>query len=416
MQSLRKIFFYIFVAIYFTICPLLILRMLGFIYNPPTHQFVKTGIIYVSSNPPGADVFINDQRTPERTPTVIRDLLPNNYTIRLELKGYKSWQNTIPLVARKATAIENILLIPNQWTIKPISSRPIEKMLSIGEGNTLLLWNEQTIKSLHLLKLNKISNDETLLSADNPAVSPVFPQETVYNNAEIMRFFTVEKSPFFILHIMSDERQKYLWVDVRDKQVHLEDLSDLIPQDPVKLWWEANDDKNIYVYLNDRVNRIDIKAKAIYPDIAQNSIPLPKETLKVEANIKGKALDENSGVWLEFTDKAIGLWDKNSKSLQWIYQQGRSIEQAFWANNGSAILFRDGNDIFLLDKESFTQPKVQKITRCRANSSIFYTEKTGKLYYIDPSSRLLSMITILRHKPILPKNIADTLRLKEFEP
>ena len=416
MPTLRKIVFYIFVAIYLTVCPLLIMRMLGFVQNPQTHQLVKTGIIYVSTNPPGSEVFINNIKAHETTPTIIRDLLPGTYPIRLELKGYQLWQNTLPIVERKATVLENILLIPKQWLVKPLSSVSFENILNVGDGNTLLLWQEQTIKGLYLLRLNKSSSDDDNAKADISSVVSVFPKESIYNNAQIVRFFTVDKSPFFILHIVDNEKHKYLWVDMRDKQIRIEDLTDLLPQELVKLWWEAGDEKIIYAYLNDHVNRIDIKAKAIYPDIALKDIPQNKEIIFKVADIKGKSFDENNNVWLEFTDHKIGLWDKDQKTIQWIFTDGNNIEQAFWGNSGSSILFRDGAQVLLLDKEPFSQTKVQKITNIRPDSSMYYSEKTGKLYYIEPFNSLLSAITILRHKPILPRNIADTLRLKEFDP
>jgi hypothetical protein len=180
----------------------------------------------------------------------------------------------------------------------------------------------------------------------------------------------------------------------------------------------VGDEKNIYAFYKTQVNRIDIKAKSIYPDISSKDIPSNKDIpdLPVMSDAKGINFDENNKVWLFFTNKKIGLWDTNQKSLQWLFHDGNDIEQAFWANNGSAILFRDGNQAFLLDKQSFGQTKLQKVTRIRPKSSIHYSEKTGKLYYIEPMNRLLSTIGILRHRPILPKTIADTLRLKEFEP
>ncbi len=417
MPYLRKIFFYIFVLIYLVVCPLLILRMKGFVFNPQTYQLVKTGIIYVSTNPPGAQVTINDIKAHETTPTVIRDLLPNNYTIRLELKDYQLWQNTIPVVERKATVLENVLLIPKQWMVKPLSSIPFDNILSLGDGNTLLLWKEQTIKELYLLKLNKSSSDDNSAQADISQVLSVFPPESIYNAAKILRFFIMDKSPFFVLHIIADEKHKYLWVDVREKQIHIEDISDLLPQDPIKLWWEAGDEKNIYAYLNDRVNRIDIKAKAMYPDISLKDIPKNnKDNPTFNADIKDKDFDENNNLWLGFNNNKIGLWDIDKKTMQWIYEDGTDIKQAFWANNGNTILFRDGSQAFLIDKRSLGQTKVQKITNIRPDSSIFYSERTGRLYYIEPFNHLLSSIVILRHKPMLPKNIADTLRLKEFEP
>ncbi|MBI3602517.1 MAG: PEGA domain-containing protein [Candidatus Omnitrophica bacterium] len=422
MPLLRKIFFYIFCALYLIICPLLILRMLGFVTNPPTHQLVKTGIIYASSNPPGADVFINNIKAHETTPTIIRDLMPDNYTVRLEFKDYQTWQNTVPVVERKATVLEDILLIPQQWSVKNLSGLSFENMLPLGDGNTLLIWQEMTIKDLYLLRLNKESSNDANTQANPSQVTAVFPEEFIYRDAQILGFSTVDKSPFLILHILVADKHKYLWVDVRDKQIHIEDISDLLPLEPLKLWWEAGDEKIIYAFYNDHVNRLNIKAKAIYTDIAPKDIPPKKDIAPPQADIKGSLLDENNDLWLEFTAHKIGLWDKNQESMQWIFQNGHDIGQAFWANNGSAILLRDDNEIFLLNKETFGQTglgdrrtQLQKITPVRRGTSMYYSEKTGKLYYIDPRERLLCAVQILRHKSILPKTIADTLRLKEFE-
>lgn len=387
MPLLRKIFFYIFCVIYLVICPLIILRMLGFIPNWHTHEFINTGIIYISSNPPGASVYINNLKAHETTPTIIRDLYPDNYIVRLELKDYQPWQNTVPIVPHKATVVENVLLIPKQWTIKPLSNLSFENTLGLGDDNILLVWQEKLIKDLYLLRLNKEAAAENTAEADASQVTSVFPAESIYNDAQIVRFFTVDRSPFFVLHILAKDKPKYLWVDARDKQTHIEDISDLLTQEPLKLWWEPNEERIIYAFFNDHINRLDIKAKAIYPNIPSRDIPFNKKPNPHSIEEQANALAEKNAL----------------------------ITQSFWANNGSAILFHDGNQVFLMDSKNFGQARLQKVTDVYQASSIYYSEKTGKLYYIEPMDHLLCAIQILRHKPTLPKTIADTLRLKEFE-
>ncbi len=414
MPHLRKIVFYIFAAIYLVVCPLLILRLLGFIFDPQTYRFVKTGIIYASSNPPGADVYVNHIRAPETTPTVIRDLTPDNYTITLKLDGYQEWKNTIPVVARKATILENILLTPPQWIIKPLNGTTFENMLPLGEESSLLIWHKKTVKDLYHLRLNKTSSEDINNKIESSLISPLFPEEFIYKDAQITRFFTIEKSPFFIIHIVVDSKDKYLWIDPRDRQVHIEDISDLIPLEPDKIWWEPGDEKIIYVYYPTQVNRVDIKAKAIYPDIQLKDVPIPKKPLFNVANIKGSVPDENRSQWLLFTNTKIGIWNNSSKSLLWIFQNGRNIQKVFWANNASTILFQDNKDIYLLDKVIFGQTRIQKITTIRADASFFYSEKTGKIYFIEPHENLLSTVQVLRHTALSPRIIAEKLRLQDL--
>ncbi len=379
MPLLRKIFFYIFVLIYLIICPVIILRMLGFVMDPQAHHWVKTGIIYVSSNPPEAKVLINGRPAPETTPAIIRDLPPGEYTIRMELDGYEPWENKIPVVDKKATSVENILLIPKQWRIKALNTLPLTKLIPMPGNNYLLLSSSGIIKDLFILRLDKDIEDQpdTDIHGNPSDLELLFPEESIYRDARVIRYFTVEHSPFFVINIEFSDRHKYLWIDPRDKQVHIEDISDLMPEAPQKLYWEANDEKNIFAFYTGYVNRINIKAKAIYPNIPEKDVPIKKES--VDLPIVPQA------------------------------------QQAFWVNNGNTILFRKDTDIFLMDKESFGQPRLTKIMRAQENTDVYFNEKTEKLYYIDDDSHFLSSVQILHHKPFIPKPIADTLRIKKLE-
>src|SRR5271154_6324681 len=115
MLWLRKIIFYIFFLIYLILCPLIVARMLGFVINPLTHRLVKTGLVYVSTNPPDATVTIDGRMAHQKTPTVIRDLTPGKHFIRIELRAYTDWEWNIPIIGKKATVLANILLIPEEW-------------------------------------------------------------------------------------------------------------------------------------------------------------------------------------------------------------------------------------------------------------------------------------------------------------
>ncbi len=412
MPTLRKIFFYIFAAIYLVVCPFLILRLLGFIYNPKESKFIKTGIIYVSTNPPGASVFINELKAPEATPTMIRDLVPNNYKVTIKMDGYHDWVNTIPVQARKASVLENILLTPPQWTIKQLSKISFDNLLPLGDESSLLAFNKQNTKDAYILRLNKTYLDEINPQDDSTLVTKLFPSESIYNNAQIIQLFSIEKSPFFVIHILVETKDKYLWVDTRDKQIHIEDISDLITQEPSKLWWEANDEKIICVYYKEQINRIDLKAKAIFPDIASKDIPQIKKPIFKIPNLNGTINNENKNLWLLFTNNRIGYWDKDQKQTQWVYKNGQHIQQAFWANNAGTILFRDNREIYLIDRENFGESRLQKITSVASESSFYYSEKTGKLYFIDDQQSKLCSVQVLRHQPIIPKTIAEKLKLK----
>lgn len=365
MPFLRKIVFYLFLAIYGIICPMLILRLLGFVFDPVTKHWVKTGIIYVSSNPPEASVYINGRLAQERTPTVIRDLTPGDYAVRMQLDGYTPWENMVPVVDKKATSIENILLIPTRWDKKRAQTQPAGNLIGIPGSSCLLSTNGDSVNNILILHLN-----------DNDAPEPLFPKESIYRESRLIHYFTVAQSPFIVLQIELNAKQKYLWIDTRDKQIHIEDISDLITTPPQRLFWEPNDDKNLFAVYPEGVNRINIKAKAIYPNIEEKNIPVPKR--------KTDQIEPPRG------------------------------DQVFFINNDNTFLYRDGNEVFLMDALPKTQARLSRILLIKPGTDIFFHEKNGQIYFIDSSNTLMTM-TVLHHKPFIPKPIAETLRLKRLE-
>jgi len=366
MPFLRKIVFYVFVVIYLIICPVLILRMLGFVFDPVAKHWVKTGIIYISSNPPGANVYINGRLAPEKTPTIIRDLTPANYTVRMELAEHEPWENVLPVVDKKATSIENILLIPKNWNTKTLHPLKVSNIISMPGSNSLLAINDDNVNTILVLHLNELEETGYL-----------FPAESIYSQGKLVNYFTVAQSSFVVMQINLGEEHKYLWVDPRDKLAHIEDISELINNTPERLYWEPNDEKNLYVFYNGFVNRINIKAKAIYPNIDPKTIPVERKKAPIENSPKA--------------------------------------DQVFSINNGNTFLLRKNNEIFLMDNLDPIQARLTKILDVKHNTDILYYEKNGKIYFIENQNSRLSSMTVLHHKPFIPKPIAETLRLKALK-
>lgn len=340
MPLLRKIFFYIFVLIYLILCPWVIVRALGFLPSFKTHRLVKTGIIYISTNPAGAHVFINDKPNKEKTPVIIRDLTEGKYTVNLYLNNYRPFHTTVPVAEAKATALENILMIPQQWKTKELSSIAFDEMIPVAENNYLVVDKNRTIADVYLLKTNKNLSDE---NDKTPNPQPLFPEEFIYRDAQVVHFFTINKSPFFIVRISDGEKQKFLWVDIKERTPLIEDISDLFVQMPEALYWEANDDRNIFALSHGSVNHINIKAKAIYPKILENIVGMAiaegdilamnNDLLLLKYNYEGqnkKLLKDHLIVPFDQNQrpKALEIQKLNDKIILGLTQDGELMEFA----------------------------------------------------------------------------------------
>ncbi len=116
MKILRRIIFFLFAAVFVVGAPKIVFYALGYSYGSGSEKgLIQTGLIYLSTTPPGATVYVDGRRYREPTPAIIRDLLPGNYSIRLVLKDHDVWSKTVPVEAAKASVLGKILLYPKKW-------------------------------------------------------------------------------------------------------------------------------------------------------------------------------------------------------------------------------------------------------------------------------------------------------------
>lgn len=86
---------------------------------------------------------------------------------------------------------------------------------------------------------------------------------------------------------------------------------------------------------------------------------------------------------------------EHGPQVQWIHEKGKNIEQAFWVYNGSHILFRDKDKVYLVDVHTSTKNEPEFIVQIRRKSNMVYQEATGKLFFLDAEHGRLSVVRIL---------------------
>ncbi|NLA25102.1 MAG: PEGA domain-containing protein [Bacteroidales bacterium] len=115
------------------------------------------GILKVSSNPPFADIYIDDVKKGS-TPTTIRDLLVGEYNLELKLKNHITHSETITITHNQTTETNQNLETGKQITInsspfgadleingKPVGKTPYTNTLAFGEYKIKLKNDNKTI-------------------------------------------------------------------------------------------------------------------------------------------------------------------------------------------------------------------------------------------------------------------------------
>jgi hypothetical protein len=89
-------------------------------------------------------------------------------------------------------------------------------------------------------------------------------------------------------------------------------------------------------------------------------------------------------------------------ALTWIYANGHAIEQAFWAYRDAYILFRDADQVFLLERPLIGTPRPIPLVRVHRRTGVSYNDETGTLQYLDPAGQL-SSLQIVPQWELLPR-------------
>ncbi len=236
-----------------------ILYALGYILKPGTEKgLVKTGLIYISTVPSGASVYIDNKRYTRRTPAILRDLLPGNYPIRISLKNYRSWFQNIPVEAEKATALEKILFVPTELKREQLSPEPFERLIPIEKSRYFLLATGSRPGDLFICDWKQ------------EKIRPLFQKGDPLGEGNVLSFYSVPGGVSFLLLVHVRGGEKYLWVEMGDKECRVEDVSVCFPEEPLQVVWESHDKNHLFSIHDNYVNRVDIAGRSVVPRYLEN--------------------------------------------------------------------------------------------------------------------------------------------------
>ena len=469
MERIREIVFYIFVVAYIILCPLLILYTFGYIPNTSKEKLVQTGVIYLSSNPSEAQIFLEKSRYTDKTPAAIKNLLPGYYTVKVLLKNYNPWSHTVLVEPGKAVPFENILLVPKNWNPKKLSDESFSVLTPLAGNDFFLLSKDTRLKDYYVYDYKK-----------NTARSLLGPSGKDLFNVNISEVFSVEKSPAVIMEESSLFKRRFIYLTIGQENTDIKDISKFIADRPTQISWNYLDYNAIFILRKDSIDRLDTELLDFYPKylegvrglgfynnriyIINNSnnilvsrydkkdfkalvndsnigglFSMQKDSFKIMPctgslimflGAKGELLSSHppyffvdkdvSGVIYEPDEKMLLVWTKNAigvieyfkeekaerptpriLKIHWVFEKGSQIEQCFWAYGGSHIIFRDANKVFLAELVPQGEAHVDFIGPVKKNSSVFYSEEKGSLYYLGFSDGKLYEIKLIPNQELV---------------
>ncbi|OJI06323.1 hypothetical protein BK004_04120 [bacterium CG10_46_32] len=188
----RRILYIGFIIIFFIAAPPLVLYTAGFRYDFQYNRVVETGSLVISSNPSGAEIYLDGELYKEVTPTIINTILPGKINLLVQKEGHYSWKKEIEIQPRVTTFEEHITLFKDT---KPMAitehalvqywwNRSHTLLAYAAEDNTLRLFN--TLNQKDTLIANSADASSVTLSWSKNRDQFFFNRNTTQGNKEFI--------------------------------------------------------------------------------------------------------------------------------------------------------------------------------------------------------------------------------------
>ncbi len=99
-------------------------------------QLTKTGILNITSNPTGAQIYINDHPNPTTATNDSLNLTPGKYKVKVAKDGYTDWIKDFE-IKKEEVSSANVILFPKAPTLQSISTLGIDSVVVDPSGTKL---------------------------------------------------------------------------------------------------------------------------------------------------------------------------------------------------------------------------------------------------------------------------------------
>lgn len=125
----RSIIFWIFIGIAIPAMFFTLSYAAGYRFDQRTRSVIQTSAVAIHTIPKEANVLFNGKVAEDKTPFIENNLLPGQYTIRVEKDGYHSWEKTIGFEKGLSEIFPEVILFLDRAAVASTKSSAEQKEL-----------------------------------------------------------------------------------------------------------------------------------------------------------------------------------------------------------------------------------------------------------------------------------------------
>ena len=248
-KKLQRTLIIFFATLFLISVPFAIFRSQGYGIDLKNRKIVKTGGLSLKTYPKQCKIYLNEELTKKTSllfgDAFIKDLLPDEYEIKIEKSGYIPWEKTLKVDAGLVTKIENIILFPEELNLSTISSG-IEDYFFSPDQKKIIFRKMQEDEWL-LEYLNTETNDQTI----------ILENSSLNKTSEFLELEWSYDSKNIILKTKDKDKKEITFSVVTNSET---DKTQIIPLEFLSEVTEANfnpyNSKEIFFVENNRLSKI----------------------------------------------------------------------------------------------------------------------------------------------------------------
>ena len=383
----RKLVYISFISLFIILTPLLILYSLGYRYDFNTNSLEKNGAFYIKSYPKGANIYINNIDTEEKTPRQITNIKPGLYNLEIKKDNYIPWKKQLYIQSGETTFVEDIVLFLENK----------EKVL-LHTGSADYLINQDSSKYAYLdnnldliitdIEQERIFNVHSFTKEYNLIAWSVDNKQILLSDNINYYIFNIDQKELNKLSLKNIDKiifdnynSNLLWF-LNDGKLYKYDISQSF--DGLSIDLELENIKDFNIYDNYLIIQYDLLSSSTVEKLRKDN--LKSEEIINNLNL-GKLNTLKSNNQLLIFSLGTKLYIKHK------YADIINIPITIAKIHGNKILLTNGHEIIIYNYENNNQELIDRSTKIvsdiiwHPNGSYFLTEINEQTKIIEIDGR-----------------------------